>query len=319
MTDNPLSLYTAWLGALPDAFRMFAPFGAPPPGTPAKGDAGDAGDTTKRPALPFPADQVGKAVDMLGGLLTQLYQAYLPLLGADGLNAKGIEALADGFSSGFERLLAASDASAQALAKLTEERHAAPFMEQLPPLLKDLIPGAGGSTAGAGQLRLGLERTFGGLSDAFGLQPTRALEQAWRDSLVAAAAKQRAQVEYLGLVAQAWATGTRALLRDLQAMGERGERVDSLLAFVRRWARAVDGPLHDTMQSERGLAITAKLIRASTLHSEQLRQAVSVASEALSVPTRAEMDDAYREIQELKRELRRLRKRLPAVTQGDEE
>ena len=35
---------------------------------------------------------------------------------------------------------------------------------------------------------------------------------------------------------------------------------------------------------------------------------MAIASEALNVPTRAEVDDAYREIQELKRELRRMRK-----------
>ena len=318
MTENPTSLYTAWLGAVPDAFRMFAPFGAT--AAPASGDAADAQTAAeKTAAMPFPVDQIGKAVDMLGDMLTQAYHAYLPLLGADGLSANAVEALANSLSTSFKQLLAASDASALALAKLTEMQDSATSAGQLPPMLKDLVGGAGGSAAGASQLRLGLERTFGGLSDAFGLQPTRELEQAWRDIRLAVVARQRAQAEYLGLVVQAWMTGTRELLKDLQAMGERGERIESLLAFIRKWAKAVDGPLHDTMQSPRGLEVTARLLRAATGYREQLRKTVGMASEALLMPTRAEMDDAYREIQELKRELRRIRKQLPAATIEAEE
>ena len=66
---------------------------------------------------------------------------------------------------------------------------------------------------GAAQLQLGIERTFGGLGEAFGLGPARQLQEAWREMLVASVAKQRAQAEYLALVAQAFATGTATLMR----------------------------------------------------------------------------------------------------------
>ena len=94
-------------------------------------------------------------------------------------------------------------------------------------------------------------------------------------------------------------------------MGARGEPVESLLVLIRLWANAVDAPMHATMQSERGLAVTAKAVRAATEHRQRLQKAVALASEALHVPTRADVDEAYREIQELKRELRRLKKALP--------
>ena len=177
------------------------------------------------------------------------------------------------------------------------------------------MPGAHPQAAGTGQLQHGIERTFGGLGDAFGLGPLRELEQAWREMLIASAAKQRAQVEYLALVAQAWNKGTLGLLQELQAMGARGERVESLLAFIRLWAKSVDAPLHETMQEARGLEVTAKVIRAASQHREQLQKTIGLASEALHVPTRKDMDDAFREIQELKRELRRLKKALPATAQ----
>ena len=81
--------------------------------------------------------------------------------------------------------------------------------------------------------------------------------------------------------------------------------------YTRNQAKAIDGPLHDAMQSERGLLITAKVIRASSQQRQQLQQVIGLVSEALHVPTRADMDLAYREIQELKRELRQIKKSLP--------
>jgi hypothetical protein len=168
---------------------------------------------------------------------------------------------------------------------------------------------------GAAQLQLGIERTFGGLGEAFGLGPARQWQEAWREMLVASVAKQRAQAEYLALAAQAFATGTATLLRELRSMALRGERVESLLAFIRMWAKAIDAPLHDAMQGAAGLAVTAKVIRASTAHRQQVQRLVGVASTALHVPTRDDLGEAFREIQELKRELRRLKRALPAAAQ----
>jgi hypothetical protein len=133
--------------------------------------------------------------------------------------------------------------------------------------------------------------------------------------LTAGIAKQRSQAEYLAIAVQAWVEGTQGLLQELQAMGARGERVESLLAFTRLWAKAIDGPMHDAMQNGRGLQATAKLIGASTQYRQQLQKAIGLASEAMYVPTRADMDNAFREIQELKRELRRLKKALPPAAQ----
>ena len=68
--------------------------------------------------------------------------------------------------------------------------------------------------------------------------------------------------------------------------------------------------------------MSARLVRAASRARQQKQRVVAIASEWLNIPTRAEVDDAYREIQELKRELRRLRKSaarppatpVPAVT-----
>jgi hypothetical protein len=97
-------------------------------------------------------------------------------------------------------------------------------------------------------------------------------------------------------------------------MGKNGESVDSLLGLVRLWSRSADEAIHAAMQSPQALEAAARLVRASTQTRLQQQRIVAIASEALNVPTRAEVDDAYREIQELKRELRRLRKSIGAAS-----
>jgi Poly(R)-hydroxyalkanoic acid synthase subunit (PHA_synth_III_E) len=165
-------------------------------------------------------------------------------------------------------------------------------------------------------LSLNLERTYGGLADAFGLASSRELQQALRDMAAAALAHRQAQAEYLGLAAGALAKGNDAFMAQLTDMGRRGEWVDSVKTLVRLWARAADESMHSDMQSPGALDASARLVRTATRSRAQQHRVVAIASQALNLPTRAEVDEAYREIQEL----RRLRKpqaseaqALPAV------
>ena len=58
------------------------------------------------------------------------------------------------------------------------------------------------------------------------------------------------------------------------------------------------------------------MIRAGTRYREASHRLVAIASEAINVPTRVEVDEAYRHIQELKREVRRLRRSVAALERG---
>ncbi len=294
MTDNNASLYAAWFNLLPELFRAMQPAGSAAAGPP-QADAASAA-----PGSPAAADMIGSLFGSVNTMLTQLYHAYLPLLAQGGVSAQALKSLADAGRQGLQRMresVALQQAAWSALQPWTE--------------MSRIVTGAAPSGSGVDPLRLGIERTFGGLADAFGLGPTRELEQALRDMAVAAAERQRAQFDYLELVVEAFAEGTQNLIEQLVDGGRRGEPVESMLALIRMWAKAVDGPMHATMQSERGLAITTRAVRASTEHRQRLQHAVGLASEALHMPTRADVDEAYREIQQLKRELRKLKKALP--------
>lgn len=157
-------------------------------------------------------------------------------------------------------------------------------------------------------LPMNLERLFGGLADAFGLANTRELQQALRDITAASASHRQAQAAYLALAAGALAKSNVTLMTQLAGMAQRGETVDSVKNLVRLWARTADEALHTAMRSPSALDASARLVRSATRSRAQQQRMVAIASQALNVPTREEVDEAYREIQVLKRELRQLRK-----------
>jgi Poly(R)-hydroxyalkanoic acid synthase subunit (PHA_synth_III_E) len=253
----------------------------------------------------------------MNGALTQLYQSYLPLLAQGGLNAEHLQSLVHMATENFNKLRDSLSVSGFAWPDLKQWGGMTHLARPWDLWTGALLAGEHGDANTLHPLRIGMERTFGALADAFGLDPMRKLDDAWREVLSAGLTKQRAQIEYLSVVGEAWAKGTQRLLHELNELGKRGESVDSLLSFIRLWAKTVDAAMHEALQSERGLAATAKLIRVVTSYREQLQRAVTLASEALQVPTRADLDEAYREIQELKREVGRLKKAMrPAAPAG---
>ena len=62
--------------------------------------------------------------------------------------------------------------------------------------------------------------------------------------------------------------------------------------------------VHETLQSEAGLAATTALTRSALAYRRKTQQVAAIVGEALDMATRRELDEAYREIQALKRELR---------------
>ena len=153
----------------------------------------------------------------------------------------------------------------------------------------------------------GFDRTFGALTDALGFGPMRKLQAAWQDLAAASMAQNQARAHYAMLVQGAFTAGLEGLLRRLSEMAEKGERVDSILALLRLWAVSTEQAVHQVLQSEAGLAATATVARAGLAHRKNLQHMAGIIADGLDMATRRDLDEAFREIQELKRELRKLR------------
>jgi len=154
------------------------------------------------------------------------------------------------------------------------------------------------------QLSAVFDRTYGALSDALGLSPIRKLQAAWQDLAAAAIAQQEARTKYALLVQSAFAQGLQRLIASLADKANSGERIDSVLALLKLWATKTEEVVHETLQSEAGLAATAALTRSALSHRKKMQNVAAIIADVLDMATRRELDDAYREIQALKRELR---------------
>ena len=158
----------------------------------------------------------------------------------------------------------------------------------------------------------GFDRTFGGLFDALGFGPVRKLQAGWQDLAAAGLAQNESRATYAVLVQGAFAMGLERLMTRLAEMADRGERVDSVLALLRLWAISTEQAVHEVLQSEQGLAATAALARASVTQRRRLQHVAGIVADALDMATRRELDEAFREILDLKRELRALRAAAPS-------
>ena len=315
------AMYDQWLSMLP---QFFGQFGVPPAA------AGDSGNGAAR-ALPFPADQIAKAAALTQNALTSIAQSYAPLLqsaGAPALLAQWTNAMplmAAGMPNAGATLPGAFPfapwlAAAQTPASTSGPPTPLPAADQAFPAAAQaaLVPFqqmhrawldmgnrlAGGTTDA---YVTAFERTFGAVSDALGLGPMRKLQAAYGELMNAAAAQNESRTAYAMVVQSAFASGWDELLRRLADKAQRGERVDSMLALIRMWASATEDAVHGVLQSQPGLDATAAVMRAALAYRRKLQTVAAIVADMLDMATRRELDEAYREIQQLKRELRSMR------------
>jgi hypothetical protein len=287
--------YDFWLGLIP---QFLGQFGGAVPGP----GVGTAADPKANPAaggafaplagLMFPADQIGRSAVMTQQWLQALAQSIAAMLQSGGAtNLVGQWAAAmPGLAAG----------PASALQAMTQ-----PWA--------DLAGQLAGTTPA--QLNTVFDRTYGALSDALGMGPMRKLHAAWQDLVAAGIAQQEVRGRYALLVQGAFAQGFQRLLVDLAGKADAGERVDSVLALLRLWALRTEDAVHETLQSDAGLAATTALTRSGLAYRRRLQQVAAIVAQMLDMATRHDLDEAYREIQALKRELRASRA-APAKRDG---
>jgi len=325
------SVYNFWLGLIP---QFFGQLGAASP---------LASTATPSPAstLPFPANQIAKAATMTQDALQSIARAYSPILeaaGAPGLLGQWASAMpawpglpgnanppagaaapsapspwpANPFMPGAQAMqnpfAAMFPAAANPMASLpsmasmfagAQGNAGLPF-EAMQKSWTDLATRMAGSTPDA--YSAAFDRTHGALVDALGLGPMRRLQVAYQDLLGAGVARDQARLAY-AMVVQG-------------ALAQSGERVDSIFALLRMWAVSTEEAVHETLQSENGLAATAALARTGIHYRRRMQEIAGIVADTLDMATRNDLDEAYREIQNLKREVRAMRAHVAGALVG---
>ena len=158
------------------------------------------------------------------------------------------------------------------------------------------------------------ERVYGPLADAFGLRPARDAFEIWRELAAAQLGEVVANAQVAGVVAAGAFDGMSRLTQRLDGMRSNGQTISSPTALLRVGMSELDGGMHAAMLSETGLAATAASVRATSRRRSGWQKLSALGAEAVGQPTRVEVDEAFREIQQLKREVRELKRAARAGT-----
>ena len=320
--------YNFWLGLMPQFLGRFGG-GHAVPG--ANGDATGAAAPLLN-GLTFPADQIAKSAALTQQMLQSFAQMFAPLLASG-----AVPNLFDQWASAMPGFAANKPGEAAAAATTGAQSMFAPWAALMKnvagaiPAAASLASNPAGSAAApsvlplqaihqawtdlgsrlAGatpeQLRTAFDRTYGGLGDALGLGAGRELYEAWQDMLSSSVENQEARANYSVLVQSAFAQGVQRLTTRLAERASKGERIDSVLALLRLWAMATEEVIHETLQSQAGLAASAALMRSASMYRKRMQHVSAILASLFDLTSRSELDEAYREIQGLKRELRALR------------
>ena len=128
-----------------------------------------------------------------------------------------------------------------------------------------------------------------------------------------------AQGEYHTAMAGALTKAIEQTMARLATMAEEGKKITSVRDLMRTWFTTADGTLNEVFTSEDFGAVRDKMITALMTYKIRQRDALEVIYAALEIPTRGEVDEAYRDIHDLKREIRILNRKVKELTGSTKE
>lgn len=119
--------------------------------------------------------------------------------------------------------------------------------------------------------------------------------------------------QFLSLLMKSWADAAADFATVLETRQREGKAPETLQAALGLWTEVAEHRLHRTLRSDDYTAVQADLLRAVMEQRLAGRAIVEKVSQALDLPTRSELDEAYQSMAEMRRELRGLRGRLRAL------
>ena len=133
---------------------------------------------------------------------------------------------------------------------------------------------------------------------------------------------QDAQKQYQKTLSEGLAASVERTIEHLAKLADKGEKVTSPRDLMRTWYSIADQTLMQKFNTAEFLKIQDKLTDALMGHKKAQREAMEIIYNSLEIPTRSEIDEAYKDIHALKREIRSLRRALkdpsakPALGRG---
>ena len=125
-----------------------------------------------------------------------------------------------------------------------------------------------------------------------------------------------AQQAYHKKLADGISTSIERTVDHLAKLAQKGEKISSARDLMRTFFSITDKTLLEIFNTKEFLEIQDKLTLALMNHKIARREALEIIYDSLEIPTRSEIDEAYKDIHQLKREVRALRKALQDASAG---
>ena len=126
----------------------------------------------------------------------------------------------------------------------------------------------------------------------------------------------RTSLTFQTAMAQGMAKAVEATIERLAELKAKGEKITSVRALMKLWFTSADATLSHVFNSPEFLALQKEMTTANNEYRIRQRAVLEDVYHELDIPTRSEIDDAYKIIHDLKGEVRALKKALHAPRGG---
>ncbi len=154
------------------------------------------------------------------------------------------------------------------------------------------------------------EQTMGQMVGVPSVGFTRELEEKFAKGFTAWTKFRKAMDDYQMLVADAWAGVYEEVLREMMKRAEQGKPIESVRDLVKLWTGAADKSFSTIFVTEKYSQIQADFMTTFMEYRIEEQKIVDEVMKYGYIPTRTEMDEAHRNIYELRKEVKALKKAL---------
>ncbi len=158
------------------------------------------------------------------------------------------------------------------------------------------------------------EQTFGRLLESPSVGYGREIDEKVRQNFKAWLRCRRADVEYRLVMGEAWVKLFEQLQRELVALAEKGETIQSLEALTNLWLNIADPVFIEVFHSEKYIQVQNELLHATMTQRIQQREIIELLLKQFDIPTRTEVDEAHRNIYKQRKEIKLLKKAIAQVS-----
>ncbi|GAB4449239.1 MAG: class III poly(R)-hydroxyalkanoic acid synthase subunit PhaE [Anaerolineae bacterium] len=173
------------------------------------------------------------------------------------------------------------------------------------------LTGAGSQLAELSRLHWdAYERSFGRMTETPRLGFNRELMDKLINSFDTWVQFRKTSADYHILLARTSAQAFERVMQELVALSEKGEKIDSIRQLMNLWMDTIDQTFSKLYKTEEYLNVQRELSAAVMTYRLKEQEIVEVMLKMLNLPTRSELDDAYRSLYELRKEVKQLKKAL---------